>query len=529
MDGLAIAASLGEVRPAVQGGRVRAVYRPAKDVLVIHVARGEGTARVLISPRRAELHLTRLDLPNPPHPGAFAMLLRRHLRGSRIARVRQRGWDRVVTLDIERDAGRTARAYELVAELVGVRGNLFLLQDGLVLGSAHPDARNRPGGRYSSLPSQAKLDPEGPSAEALAGVLSLDRPADGLMRSIDGIGRATAADLVHGLGESPDAAASAERLRERLRQLLACVGNPSSRIVPAEGRATFYPLPPPAVPATSFAEALDAVSEAVMEGGSREEESVRAEIRRAISRRQRTAEKLREWLDDADEAERLRWLADLLMIHHAEIEPKADRAVVRDPATDQEETIRLDPSLNAIENAQRLYERAKRLKRGRPHVTSRLGRLEGEVLRLERALADYNAGRPIHPDALNLLPAVPPSKGKRDRPLDGPSVEMDGFTIRIGRNARENDRLLREAAPDDVWLHAKGCAGSHVIIHRGGRREIPDAVVRHAARLAAAHSKARTEGRVEVVMAQAKHVRKPKGAPAGLVNVTQGDTLTVEP
>lgn len=99
----------------------------------------------------------------------------------------------------------------------------------------------------------------------------------------------------------------------------------------------------------------------------------------------------------------------------------------------------------------------------------------------------------------------------------------------VGRDAKENDRLLREAAPDDVWMHARGAPGSHVLIRRGGRREIPQSVLRVAASLAARYSKLKSERSVDVTVAAAKHVRKPKGAPPGMVMVQNEDTLTVDP
>ena len=77
-------------------------------------------------------------------------------------------------------------------------------------------------------------------------------------------------------------------------------------------------------------------------------------------------------------------------------------------------------------------------------------------------------------------------------------------------------------------MPAKGFAGSHVVIRSQGQREVPDSVLQAAARLAALHSKAKAERRVEVSMTQVKNVRKPRGAPAGLVNVRDTDTLTVE-
>jgi len=526
MDGLAIAASLREVQAAVEGGFVRSVYRPAKSTLVLHVYAG-GNRRILLSPRNATIHLTELSLPNPAEPSPFVMLLRRHLRGGRIVSARQRGRDRVVTLEVERRDGRTARAYRLVAELTGVRGNLYLVEDGAVLGSAHLDRRNRPGDAYAALRPQDKLDPSKISTEEIAGILASEEPLRGLTRAIDGIGRATAEDLLRELDEGADANQRARAVQASLREILSCIEIPSPRVVAEQERATFYPLPPPAEPARTFGEALDAVSEASVEGAEAEASALGSELRRAMARRARTLEKLRDWLDDAGEADRLQRLGDLLMIHHGEIEPKAEEAVLIDPVTESEVTIRLAPWLTAIENAQRLYERAKRLRRGRPHVTSRIERLEREIELLEAATEAHRNGRAVGEKALALLPKaaarpVPPK-------LEGRRIQVDGFTILIGRSATENDRLLRDAAADDLWLHAKGYAGSHVVIRRGGRREIPAAVVERAAKLAAKHSKAHGERRVQVVVAEAKHVRKPRGAAPGLVNVSKSDTLTVEP
>ncbi len=526
MDGLAIAASLREVQPAVEGGFVRSVYQPARSTLVLHVY-ASGNRRILLSPRSAAIHLTELSLPNPAKPSPFVMLLRRHLRGGKIVSARQRGWDRVVTLDVERRDGRTTRTYRLAAELTGVRGNLYLLEDGKVLGSAHLDRKNRPGGMYVSLRPQDKLDPPKVSAEEIGEILCSQNPVHGLTRTIDGIGRATAEDLLRGLDERAGGKQRARAVLASLREILACIETPSPRVVAEQGRATFYPLPPPAEPARTFGEALDAVLETPTEGSEAEASALGSDLRRAMARRTRTLEKLRDWLDEAEEADRLQWLGDLVMIHHAAIEPKAEEAVLIDPETENEEKVRLVPRLSAIENAQRLYERAKRLRRGRPHVTSRIERLEREIERLAAAIDAHEDGRAVGKEALALLPRGIPHATPSKREARG--IRFEGFTILIGRNAAENDKLLRDAAPDDLWLHAKGFAGSHVVIRRGGRREIPDAVVERAAKLAARHSKADGERRVEVLVAEAKHVRKPRGAAPGLVNVSKGDTLTVEP
>ncbi len=526
MDGLAIAASLGELRAAIEGGRVRGVYRPSRGVFRLDVF-GDGDRSVLIAPEHAAIHLTELDLPNPPRPGPFVMLLRRHLCGGTIVALHQRGWDRVVTVEVERRDGRTAHRYELVAELIGPRGNLLLLDGGKVLGAGRSDARNRPGRAYEPIPAQEKADPAAVTVSSLEAVLDAERPDRSLCLTIDGIGRHTARDLIGGLPSAPRRRQRAEALRARLTELLGWVEAPSPRVVTEEGRASFYPLPPPAQPAPTLGRALDAVSPVVGTERSSARPPVRPRLEQSIERRRRTVEKLQAWLDDADEEKRLQRTADLLMIHHAQIEPGAGEVVLRDPATGRQETVSLLPTLTPIENAQRRYERAKRLRRGRPQVISRKQRLERELELLRRALADVEAGREIDERAAALLP----EQGDRSPPVrqgHGRRIEVEGLTVLVGRSAADNDRLLREASSTDLWLHAKGVAGSHVIVRRGGRREIPPSVVHEAARLAAAHSRARSERRVEVLVAEARHVRKPKGAAPGLVNVAVSDTLTVD-
>jgi len=520
MDGLAIAASLSEIRAAVEGGFVDTIHQPTRDTFILRL-RGTRKVRLLLSPRRAAVHLTTLDLANPQHPSPFVMLLRRHLRGGRLVAIRQEGWDRVVTFDVERRDGRRTRTYRLVAELTGLRGNVLLVERGTVVGFARVDRRNRPGHAYVPVAPQAKLDPQQIPVTALEKILAGDGSPRAIVAAIDGIGRETARDLLTDADEGERVAT----VQGRLRTILAHVATPAAHVVVGEDRAVFYPVPAGRIAYPSFGEALDAVSAPGVEEQRAEETSARVELQRAISRHRRTLAKLADWLDVAEEADRLQATADLLMIHQAEIPAKSSAAVVTDPATEEDVTVRLIPSLTAIENAQRMYERAKRLRRGRPRVTSRIERLEREVRSLEKALADLEAGRTV---AESVAIDGPSSRGRgSEREPSRHRIEAEGFIILVGRNARDNDRLLREANPSDLWLHAKGVAGSHVIVKRGGRREIPERVVDRAARLAAVHSKARGERRVEVWVTEVKHVRKPKGAPDGLVNVAQGATLTV--
>ena len=53
-------------------------------------------------------------------------------------------------------------------------------------------------------------------------------------------------------------------------------------------------------------------------------------------------------------------------------------------------------------------------------------------------------------------------------------ITRDGWTVLAGRNNKENDILTHKmAAQNDIWFHAHGYPGSHVILRRDGRKEEP--------------------------------------------------------
>jgi len=108
---------------------------------------------------------------------------------------------------------------------------------------------------------------------------------------------------------------------------------------------------------------------------------------------------------------------------------------------------------------------------------------------------------------------------------------VDGFEILVGSDARDNERLsFRVARPTDLWLHAAGYAGSHVIVRAvdGPTGDVPPAIIQRAARHAVWNSKARTAGgKIPVHICRARDVGRRRGAPPGQVTIRGYDTLRV--
>jgi len=109
--------------------------------------------------------------------------------------------------------------------------------------------------------------------------------------------------------------------------------------------------------------------------------------------------------------------------------------------------------------------------------------------------------------------------------------ELPGaWTLLAGATDADNDQLSATlAAPEDWWFHAENVPGSHVVLRAKPDEEPSRETLRQAAAVAAYHSKARSAGIVRVYCTRARHVKKPRGAKAGTVEVIKGTMLKVRP
>mgnify|MGYP006281855819 CR=1 FL=1 len=191
-------------------------------------------------------------------------------------------------------------------------------------------------------------------------------------------------------------------------------------------------------------------------------------------------------------------------------------------------SIRLDPGKSPQENAEHYYERAKKAKRAVAALED-----EAERVRRERAEAEeeYEALRE-NPDRAGVRDLTSSTRGsdaskKEGRP--GLMSESRGFTILIGRNARENDELLRRhVRGNDWWLHARDFPGGYVFVKAQPGKSVPLETLLDAGNLALFYSKGRDNGQGELYYTQVKHLRGAKGGKRGLVLPTQEKNLHID-
>ncbi|MBX2894669.1 MAG: DUF814 domain-containing protein [Cyclobacteriaceae bacterium] len=189
--------------------------------------------------------------------------------------------------------------------------------------------------------------------------------------------------------------------------------------------------------------------------------------------------------------------------------------------------IKLKPELSPQKNAEVFYRKAKnqqieinQLKKAIELKSTELQRLTHQLTEVENTI-----------DLKQLKQTEPQTASKQKKEiLPYYQFEHKGFRIWVGRNAEANDELtLKLAYKEDLWLHAKDVAGSHVIIKHQAGKNFPKDVIERAAQLAAYNSKRKTDSLCPVIVTPKKFVRKRKGDPAGAVVVEREQVILVEP
>jgi predicted ribosome quality control (RQC) complex YloA/Tae2 family protein len=262
---------------------------------------------------------------------------------------------------------------------------------------------------------------------------------------------------------------------------------------------------------------------------------VRRQIDRQVARQQIKRRALLRAQPSEERLIALRHKGELLLAYASQVQPGQEALSVPYQPDQPPLHIVLDPAKSAVENAQHYfqqYEKAKRAAEEGPRRLAEVARTLDYLQQLatDLALAEDQPGIAQVESALaeaGLAPRRRQRPTARSAPLR--VVSDDGFVILVGRNSRQNDELtFGLAQADDVWLHAQGVPGAHVVIRTEGR-EVPENTLHEAAQWAAQQSAARDERSVRVDYTPRKNVRRPKGGKPGQAIYRGQKTLVVRP
>ena len=577
VDALTLAAIRAELTQRVVGSRVQRVHLPEPLGLALQLYGPGGAHWLLCSahPQHARIHLV-ADRPDRPSEAVtpLLLLLRKHVRGSRLVAVEQPLLERVLRLRFQRHPpGAPEQTTDLVVEVMGRLSNLILLDaEAVVLDSAKrvgPQINRYrtvlPRHPYRPPPPQDKLDPCQLTADDVRTACRTGNTIAPLWRALVGSLRACSpllakevafratGDAEATVAETHDWSAVAAALADLFAAAAAGDSAPhlaydgATPVAFAPYRLTHYP---DARPVESMSDALERFYAAVATPapahppGQPAVEPQRRTVQEAltaVAARLRSQERsLQRALLPADELERLRLSGEWLLALAHEVQPDQTVLRVAGAAPDGGDlTIGLDPVLTPPALAQRYFHQYQRQQRGAKVVATRLEQTRlrqqaiAEALALLAAARTVAAVRRIEQEAQEegLIPTSerPPRRPPDDQARGFDRHVIGGVAVLVGQSRRGNDQVtFREAQPHDLWLHARGVPGAHVVIRAPGP-SVPEHVLQAAAALAAASSAARHAATVAVDYTQRRYVRRIKGAPPGLVTYRQERTLHVAP
>jgi predicted ribosome quality control (RQC) complex YloA/Tae2 family protein len=559
-DALTMAAVADELRAHILSGRVQKVLLP-DDLSIGMEVYAHGERRYLLAsahPEHARLHLAGEKLRRGVEkPTPLLLLLRKCVRGGRIATIEQPPFERVLHIGVQRPEGNAT----LIVEVMGRYSNIVLVaEEGLILESIKRVGPEQ--SRYRSIlpqhfyippPTQSKLDPTDVTELRLRGILSDASPESSIWRalvaSIGGVSPLMAREVVYrAMGNAEAAVSQVARispLLEAFQEMLMPVWEhrwQPSTVRENERLVAFAPYPLTQYGDWEAAESISQTVEAYYGQMVGEDAYVAAKRRaretivRARERVRRKRGSLERSRVSQERVEHLRRQGEMILAYAHTIKPGQRELAAPIEPGGLPLLVELDPSLTPVENAQRYFERYKKAKSAAEEIPVLLQRAELEKRYLDQLETDLDlaANRPEIQEVEACLAEAGYIREKRRRRKVGRGHPLavnsqDGLLILVGKNSWQNEEVtFRRAAPNDLWLHARGVPGAHVIVKTGGR-EVPEATLRQAAQLAAYYSQARGSSRVAVNYTERRHVHRIKGAGPGLVTYTQEKTIRVVP
>jgi predicted ribosome quality control (RQC) complex YloA/Tae2 family protein len=260
-------------------------------------------------------------------------------------------------------------------------------------------------------------------------------------------------------------------------------------------------------------------------------------LERQLDRMRRTLDAVQHDLEASRRAEQYERFGGLLLEHLSKVPPGVETVTL--PSDGAAVDIPMDLRLSPSQNAQRYFEKAKRSKAARVEAAERQVMLGERCRRASDLLAAMAAVD--GPEALTVFLKEHATAmhefgiGEKGEPREAPlfrtfTVE-GGFEVWAGKSSENNDLLtLRHSRPNDLWFHARGSSGSHVILRVGSAAGAPGKRAKEqAAGIAAYYSKMKTARLVPVAMTERKYVHKPRGAKPGTVTIEREQVIFAVP
>lgn len=562
-DGIVCSAVVAELNTLISEGKINKIFEPNKNEIIIGIySKGKNLAlNINIDPVNYRINLTTHSKPNPKNVYNFCMVLRKHLTSGTIKKVYMKELDRIIYIDIDcYNELNDHITKTLIIELMGKHSNIILINsDGIIIDSLrHLNKLDNslrdilPGYKYIEI-ENSKLDFQSSTFDSFYKNIkenNVSKISSAISNCFAGFSKSGVINTLDCLGIKDDtniALSDYKKLYTYFSELLKTIKQNITGVsyMETSNKKDFY------ITNASSKDILinffiddfyfdKEVKEKFESSKSNTLRSLLEKIRKLSDKLKNIDSKLKE----CSKMETYKLYGELITSNLYRIPNYNQENITLENYYDNNSpiSIPLDSTISPSANAKKFFKKYRKLQN-----TASIVKKQKEAIKLELDYLDsivYEINNCTNLDELDAVIAEisedygisnvkkDESTKKTKKPVANMPTEykIDGYTILVGKNNKQNDNLTcKLAKKNDLWFHTKDIHGSHVVLRLDKNKKATDSIIYKCATIAAYYSKAKLSQNVPVDYTFIKYVRKPNGAKPGMVIYTDNKTLYVNP
>lgn len=544
-DGIVTKRVVSELNNSIINSKVNKIFEPTKNDILLGLYNSglNYCLHLCIHPNTCRINLTTHTKPNPLSAPNFCMLLRKHLIGSKIISISSFDLDRIVEISFEGYNELNDKVIKkLYIEIMGSCSNIILTNNkNIIIDSIRHISSNReimPAREYilpktykhsilktnnfknfneiiSSLPESEPLDKK--ISDSFSGLCRpfvqyvLAKSNNNIENSFDYI-----KNIVNNINSN----------------LLTCIKINNDYVL------DFVATPQDNLSTNFFIDDFYYNKETQNSFLDFRNDMLKI-ILTQLKKCTKKLENINSKLNECTKKDEYKLYGELLTSNLYRLKSNADSAVLENYYDNNSTiTIPMDKTLSPSKNAEKYFKKYNKLKNTLEIVSQQKNETEKEINYIESIVYSIENAKTIS-DLEDIFDEISEnitvSKKQKTKKISKKTSNKDellkyninGFTVLVGKNNRQNDELtLKIASKDDYWFHTQQIHGSHVILKTEGRN-VDDSTLYECAKLAANHSKARHSSNIPVDYTLIKFVKKPNSAKPGMVVYTNYRTIYV--
>ena len=564
-DGIVTKKIVDELQ-SLNGYKIDKIYEPDKNTIILGLYGNFTNLAILscISSNNYRIHLTNNLQKNPSVAPNFCMLLRKHILGYKIKNIYTKCLERIVFIELENDENPNNIIYKrLIVELMGKHSNIILLDgNGIIIDSLRhtfvEKNANRdiyPTSRYFE-PTISKLNLlEIKNFDDFYKKLNLNDEEDYLDKiacTFNGISISNLKDLTSHSNEYNYT--SNKLLVHNLYTNLIDILNCSNLTIKLDYSKNDYSLCKNNNVDDNFSLNY-AIDDFYFQKESNElfknyRNTLLTIILATLKKYEKRLVNIDKKLEECKSMDKYKLYGELITANLYKIPSYNTSSLTLENYYENNSLIEipLDKKYSPQHNANRYYKKYNKLKNALIIVGAQKQETIEEIKYIESIVYELDSCKNID-DIQEIYDEISENEifklnkkniksKKKSKPKKITSnkfakfnplkYNIDGYTIYVGRNNKENDYLTNKFAnKNDLWFHTKDIHGSHVILKTNPSETIPENIIYETAKLAAGHSKAKDSSNVPVDYCLVQYVKKVPGNKPGLVIYRNNKTIYV--